>query len=149
MTTFNEDVGASVLVNAWQVVVVDDDVPVRTYLTNCINAHPNLTLCASFSGRQEALAWLDQYQGHADALLCDLHLPDGSGLDVIEATHKSMPSCDAMVISTHRDDRSVLASIRAGAVGYLHKDSGLQDIAQAIIDMKAGAVPLSPSIARG
>jgi DNA-binding NarL/FixJ family response regulator len=142
-------VDALMRVDAWQVVIVDDDVRVRTYLKERINAHPNLILCATLSGRQEALTWIDQYRGHVDALLCDLYLPDGSGLDVIEATHKSMPSCDAMVISTHGDERNVLASIRAGAVGYLYKDAGLQDVAQAIMDMKAGAVPLSPMIARG
>ena len=46
------------------------------------------------------------------------------------------------------DEDNVLASIEAGALGYIHKDSTPDDIAQTILDMRAGASPISPMIAR-
>ena len=46
------------------------------------------------------------------------------------------------------DDENVLSSIEAGALGYIHKDAAPDDIAQTILDMKAGASPISPLIAR-
>ena len=46
------------------------------------------------------------------------------------------------------DEANVLASIEAGALGYIHKDATPDDIAQTILEMKAGASPISPMIAR-
>ena len=75
-------------------------------------------------------------------------LPDGSGLDVIRHARLRHPQCEALVISMFGDEDNVLASIEAGALGYIHKDATPDDIAQTILDMKAGASPISPMIAR-
>lgn len=98
--------------------------------------------------RAEALGWLASSAEAPDVLLVDLGLPDGSGLDVIRATAVRFPQCETMVISVFGDEDNVLASVEAGAVGYLHKDALPGDFAQTIIDMKAGASPISPMIAR-
>jgi DNA-binding NarL/FixJ family response regulator len=81
-------------------------------------------------------------------LLTDLGLPDGSGLEVIRYAVQLHPRCEPLVISMFGDEANVLASIEAGALGYIHKDSTPKDIAQAILDMRAGASPISPMIAR-
>jgi DNA-binding NarL/FixJ family response regulator len=83
-----------------------------------------------------------------DVLLVDLGLPDGSGLDVIRHTAGTSPDCESLVISMFGDEDNVLASIEAGALGYIHKDSAPADIAQTILEMKDGASPISPMIAR-
>ena len=107
-----------------------------------------LLLAASVDSVANALAWLDDPAHPVDVLLTDLGLPDGSGLDVIRHAVRLRPLCEPLVISMFGDDDNVLASIEAGAVGYLHKDSTPADIAQTILDMKAGASPISPMIAR-
>ena len=107
-----------------------------------------LLLAASVGTVAEAVAWLDDAAHPVDVLLTDLGLPDGSGLDVIRHAVRMRPHCEPLVISMFGDDENVLASIEAGAVGYLHKDSTPADFAQAILDMKAGASPISPMIAR-
>ena len=61
---------------------------------------------------------------------------------------KCNPACEVLVISMFGDEDNVLASIEAGALGYIHKDSAPEDVAQTIIDMRAGASPISPMIAR-
>jgi DNA-binding NarL/FixJ family response regulator len=53
-----------------------------------------------------------------------------------------------LIISVFGDEEHVLSGIAAGAVGYLHKDAGIGDVAQAILDVKSGAAPISPMIAR-
>jgi DNA-binding NarL/FixJ family response regulator len=58
------------------------------------------------------------------------------------------PACEPLVISMFGDDDNVLASIEAGALGYIHKDSAMDDVARTILDMRAGASPISPMIAR-
>jgi DNA-binding NarL/FixJ family response regulator len=84
----------------------------------------------------------------ADVLLIDLGLPDGSGLEVIRHAIARNPACEALVISMFGDEENVLASIEAGALGYIHKDSTPDDIAHIILQMKNGASPISPMIAR-
>ena len=107
-----------------------------------------LVLDADVGTLAEARAWLDDPAHQVDVLLTDLGLPDGSGLDVIRHALLLRPQCEPLVISMFGDEENVLASIEAGAVGYLHKDSTPADIAQTILDMKAGASPISPMIAR-
>ncbi|HUD33602.1 MAG TPA: response regulator transcription factor [Variovorax sp.] len=130
------------------VLVVEDDVRSRDAFERSVRAHPGLHWLAGLGTVREALAWLAAATEAPDVLLADLGLPDGSGLDVIRATVGRFPRCDPLVISVHGDAASVLASIEAGAVGYLHKDAPPADIARTILDVKAGASPISPMIAR-
>jgi DNA-binding NarL/FixJ family response regulator len=92
------------------------------------------------------LAWLAEHP--VNVLLVDLGLPDGSGLDVIRHAVRLHPACEPLVISMFGDEDNVLASIEAGALGYIHKDSTPDDIASTILEMKSGASPISPMIAR-
>jgi DNA-binding NarL/FixJ family response regulator len=130
------------------VLVVEDDVRARDAFERNVRAQPGLRWLAGLGTVSEALAWLAAATEAPDVLLADLGLPDGSGLDVIRATVARFPCCDPLVISVHGDAASVLASIEAGAVGYLYKDAPPADIARTILDVKAGASPISPMIAR-
>lgn len=105
-------------------------------------------MVASFGTVAETRAWLDRNASQVDVLLTDLGLPDGSGLDLIRHATRLNPACEPLVISMFGDEDNVLASIEAGALGYIHKDSTPDDIAQTILDMRAGASPISPMIAR-
>lgn len=83
-----------------------------------------------------------------DVLVVDLGLPDGSGIDVIRAAHAAWPQCGIMVSTTFADEKHVIASIEAGAAGYLLKDSSAEKIADEIRALHAGGSPISPRIAR-
>jgi len=132
----------------WTVLVVEDDPPTRAFFDGSVRGSPALRWLASCSTVGEALAWLEASAEVPDVLLADLGLPDGSGLDVIRAAVARYPHCEPLVISVFGDEANVLASIEAGAVGYIHKDAAPEDIAQIILEMKAGASPISPMIAR-
>lgn len=133
----------------WRVLVVEDDIETRQFLVDAVTQHEQLVCVAALGTVRAAKDWLTSDPGPVDALLCDLGLPDGHGVDVIRHAVFSHPECEALVLSMFGDDQSVLASIEAGALGYLHKDLSHNDIAQTILDMKAGASPISPLIARG
>jgi DNA-binding NarL/FixJ family response regulator len=81
-------------------------------------------------------------------LLVDLGLPDGSGLDLMRDVRQRWPDCDMLVVSMFGDEENVVASIEAGAVGYVHKDDEATDIADTLLAVKHGASPISPMIAR-
>lgn len=132
----------------WQVLIIEDDPQMREFFAASVSRSEELSLAAEFGTVAEARAWLDDPACTVDVLLTDLGLPDGSGLEVIRHSMKRHPACEALVISMFGDEDNVLSSIEAGALGYIHKDSAPEDIAQTILEMKAGASPISPMIAR-
>jgi len=132
----------------WRVLVVEDDSGMREFFAASVARCADLKLAASFGTLAEASAWLDDPGNILDVLLTDLGLPDGSGLQLIRHCVALHPRCEPLVISMFGDEDNVLASIEAGALGYIHKDSTPDDIAQTILDMRGGASPISPMIAR-
>lgn len=132
--------------SVWRVVVVEDNHQHREFLESCVQAHPGLSLSGAFSTLAPARAWFEA--NDADLLLIDLGLPDGSGLTLMREVHARWPACDMLVVSMFGDEENVVASIEAGAVGYVHKDDDAADIAQTLLAVKQGASPISPMIAR-
>ena len=132
--------------SVWRVVVVEDNHQHREFLESCVQAHPGLSLAGAFSTLAPARAWFQA--NDADLLLIDLGLPDGSGLTLMREVHARWPACDMLVVSMFGDEENVVASIEAGAVGYVHKDDDAADIAQTLLAVKQGASPISPMIAR-
>lgn len=132
----------------WRVLIVEDDAQMREFFAGSVSRCAELQVVGSVGTVVDAKAWLDGSANEVDVLLTDLGLPDGSGLEVIRHAVRLHPKCEPLVISMFGDEDSVLASIEAGALGYIHKDSPPADIAQTILDMRAGASPISPMIAR-
>ncbi len=132
----------------WMVLIVEDDAQMREFFAGSVARNAQLSLLAGVGSVAEALVCLDHPAQRVDVLLTDLGLPDGSGLDVIRHARLRHPECEALVISMFGDEDNVMASIEAGALGYIHKDTTPEDVAQTILDMKAGASPISPMIAR-
>jgi DNA-binding NarL/FixJ family response regulator len=107
---------------------------------------PGLTLLAAvgdLAGARHTLA-----RQVPDVLLTDLGLPDGSGIDLIRETARAHPATDIMVITVFGDEEHVLASIEAGATGYMLKDSLPEEFVALIDQLRAGGSPISPVIAR-
>lgn len=132
----------------WRVLIVEDDPLMRDFFAASVQRCDDLVLVGAVSSVTEACEALGQDGRNVDVLLTDLGLPDGSGLEVIRHARSCQPRCEALVISMFGDEDNVLASIEAGALGYIHKDAAPQDIAHTILEMKAGASPISPMIAR-
>lgn len=83
-----------------------------------------------------------------DLALLDLGLPDGSGVEVVEALRDRQPEVQSVVVTIHDDDDHLFPALQAGAFGYLLKDQPRELIADQLRRMSAGEPPLSPSIAR-
>lgn len=128
------------------VLIVEDDRVTRKLLCLAIESEPRLKLVAAFDAVQPALEWLEGES--PDVLMTDLGLPDGSGIDIIHACADRYPRTDIMVVTMSSDEANVLACIEAGASGYVLKDAGKLDIARAVLDLRAGGAPMSPTIAR-
>lgn len=129
-----------------RVALVEDDVNFQNAIVTAIAAAADVVLVGVSSTRTEGLLAL--LAPPADVLLVDLGLPDGSGIDVIEAAHQRWPNCAVMVYTTFGDEAHVLQSIEAGASGYLLKDSAPDNMLAEIRSLHGGGSPISPLIAR-
>lgn len=129
-----------------RVLLVEDDVNFQNSVVAALTGAADMVLANIATTRAQGLAALEQPQ--PDVLLVDLGLPDGSGIDVIRAAHAQWPGCAIMVSTSFGDEEHVLASIEAGASGYLLKDSSPYRMVDEIRSLHAGGSPISPLIAR-
>jgi DNA-binding NarL/FixJ family response regulator len=88
----------------------------------------------------EALALVEMAP---DLVLLDLGLPDGSGIAVIEKVRKTAPSCRVLVITVFEDRESVVSTLRAGADGYILKDTRPDALVGNVMATLAGETPIS------
>lgn len=128
------------------IVLVEDDVAFQDAFRAAVGAAPDLSVIGVAATVAQARVMLEGPA--ADVLVVDLGLPDGSGIDVIREAHARWPDCAIMVSTTFADERHVIASIEAGASGYLLKDSALPAIPEDIRVLHGGGSPISPRIAR-
>jgi DNA-binding NarL/FixJ family response regulator len=129
-----------------RVLIVEDEPEFMRRFSNAVLGDPSLSLAAAVGTGQAGLAMLDLQT--PDVLLVDLGLPDMNGVVVIEHAARHHPSCDVLVVTMFADDHHVVASIEAGASGYLLKDASAERIAASIHELRAGGAPISPGIAR-
>lgn len=128
------------------VMLVEDDPVFLNRFCGIVCAAPELSLFAAatnLASARDALA-----RQAPDVLLTDLGLPDGSGIDLIRETAHRHPQTDIMVVSVFGDEEHVVASIEAGATGYILKDSLPEEFVALIAQLRAGGSPISPLIAR-
>jgi DNA-binding NarL/FixJ family response regulator len=131
---------------AISVLIVEDDEHFRNSFMASVMAAPDLRLAGVAADLAQGLALLKAHR--PDVLLTDLGLPGGSGIELIRHVHEHLPDTDAMVISVFGDEPHVMASLEAGATGYLLKDTPAADLADQIRALRAGGSPISPVIAR-
>lgn len=129
-----------------RILVVDDDDAFRETVCAAIERDDALVLADQVSNvesAREAIA-----NGQFDVALIDLGLPDGNGIDLIREIAATRPEADVMVVTVFGDEAHVLASIEAGATGYLLKRSLNDTLGATVRELRAGGSPISPVIAR-
>jgi DNA-binding NarL/FixJ family response regulator len=129
-----------------RVLIVEDDIAFRDRFGAILAKDPAFEVVASVGTGTEGLAMLDARK--PDILLVDLGLPDLSGIEVIRHASRTLPNCECMVVTVFGDEEHVLASIEAGASGYLLKDASEENFLSGIRELIAGGSPISPIIAR-
>lgn len=127
-------------------LAVDDDEAFLETVRATLAGHAGfelLPLAASLADARRTLA-----ARRADVLLVDLGLPDGSGIELIREVHAAHPGTDILVVTVFGDEAHVLASIEAGATGYLLKRDLPRTLTDTVRELRAGGSPISPVIAR-
>jgi DNA-binding NarL/FixJ family response regulator len=128
------------------IALLEDDPACALRFQHAIAQNAGMRLIAQFDRAASAVMWLSDHQ--PDVLLCDLGLPDHSGLDVIRFCSTRNPETKILVITLYEDEQHVFKSIESGASGYLLKDSLSEEITAHITELINGGSPITPIIAR-
>jgi DNA-binding NarL/FixJ family response regulator len=133
-----------------KVLVVDDHSVVREGLRRVLEEGSSGDLRVVAEAANGADAVERAIREKPDVVLLDLTMPGpgGSGLAVVRTLRDRAPETRVLILSVHDDREYVLESVRAGAHGYLRKDSSPAEIRQAIHAVCAGDSYFSPPVAR-
>ena len=125
-----------------RILVVDDHPLLRQGIAGLIADQSDMSLVAEASDGREAI---QQFRAHRpDVALMDIQMPDMNGLDAIIAIRNEFPEARIIVLTTYTGDVQVLRALKAGARGYLLKNSLHKELLETIRAVHAGKKSLSP-----
>jgi DNA-binding NarL/FixJ family response regulator len=127
------------------ILIVDDHPLFRKGMRSLLESLPDFEVVGEAASGQEAIQLAGDLQ--PDIVLMDLQMPGGSGLEAIRAITSESPNIHILVITLFEDDDSVFAALRAGARGYLLKDSDEDEMVRAIRAVANNEAIFSPAIA--
>lgn len=129
-----------------KILIADDQEIVCEGLKKILQSDPEIKVIGIANNGQQALD-LVRHQT-PDLVLMDLQMPIMNGVQAIRQLRKTHPDLPVIVLTTYMDDKWLFDAIRAGATGYLLKDSPRQELIDAIKGTLSGNVYLDPSVAR-
>jgi len=130
------------------IIILEDDEKIRSYLAALIAGAGEFTLSASFESAEDAMAWFEGGSGNADLVLTDIQLPGKSGIEFISWLKPLRPDIQFMVLSVYDDADNVFKALKAGASGYVLKNTPPAKLIEALHDLHRGGSPMSSQIAR-
>lgn len=128
------------------IVILEDNVGFREALISAFETTADLRCIASFSKIKDMVERLPDI--YPDLFWLDISLPDGTSIDYISKIKETYPNSLCMICSIHDDDEKIFSALKAGADGYLLKDTSFDRILEGIYDLFSGGSPMSPFIAR-
>ncbi|HEU5006611.1 MAG TPA: response regulator transcription factor [Jatrophihabitantaceae bacterium] len=129
-----------------RVVLADDQAVIRDGLTLLLRASADVEVLAAASDGEQAVEYCVEHR--PDVALLDLRMPKLDGAEVTAALATQAPEVKVLILTTFADDDAVLPALRAGAVGYLTKDTTGEALVAAIGDVAAGRTVLDPAVQR-
>jgi len=124
-----------------RILAVDDHPVVRQGIAGLVAVHSDMSLVGEASNGREAI---QQFRAHhPDVTLMDLQMPEMGGVDAMIAIRGEFPEARIIVLTTYAGDAQVLRALKAGARGYLLKNSLHKELLETIRSVHAGKRALS------
>lgn len=128
------------------IAIVEDLDEVREGLHQFISLNKEFKVLDTFSTAEEALYELPMLK--PDIVIMDINLPGINGIDCIKAIKNKIPDTQFMMFTVYENDEKVFEALKAGASGYLLKNTGLIQMIEALKELHNGGSPMSANIAR-
>ena len=128
-----------------RLLLCDDHEMVRTGLRTFLELQEGMAVVGEAASAEQALALIPRLA--PDVVLMDLNLPGMPGVEAIRRIRADHPSVKVVALTSYAGEDSVLPAIRAGVSGYLLKDVGPAELAQALRSAHSGGSPLHPQVA--
>ncbi len=129
-----------------RIFIVDDHSLVRAGIRRMLEGMAtSIEVVGESSNGRDALDVLDKLD--VEMLLTDLAMPDMDGVSLIKKAQKKVPGLKCLVLSMHTSQEHVVAALRAGASGYVHKNASAEDLLVAVQAVSKGATFLHPAVA--
>ena len=131
------------------ILIADDHTIMREGLKRILENQGDFVVVGEATNGLEAIQWVQDWakKGGFDVLLLDLSMPGKSGVDLIKQIKIEAPKLPILVLTMHEEEHYAVRTIRAGASGYLTKESAATLLVEAIRRVAAGRLYISPSVA--
>lgn len=128
-----------------RILLVDDHVLFRQGLASLLETQPDLDVVGNASNVSQAISQALQLQ--PDLILMDYGLPDGTGLEATRTILQEQPDINIVFMTVHEDEDRLIAAIRSGARGYLHKSVPVEELFSMLRGVERGDAAITPSMA--
>ncbi len=129
-----------------KILLADDHAVVRDGLRALLDPQPDLVVVAEAADGRECLQLAEAHS--PDVVMMDVAMPKMNGIEATRRIMMAKPSTAVVILSVHQDESYVLQSLKAGAKGYLLKDSPREDVLEAIRSVAKGRSFLSRKVSR-
>ena len=128
------------------IAIVEDLDVVRNGLKDFISLSTDFLVVGSYKSGEEALQKLPEVR--PDIVIMDINLPGMNGIECIRQVKDKSSGTQFMMFTVYENDDKVFEALKAGASGYLLKNTGLLQIAESVKELHEGGSPMSANIAR-
>ena len=128
-----------------RIILVDDHPVVRQGLRKILSTFEQIAVEGEAGSGREAIELARELR--PDVVVMDISMPQMSGIEATSILRRDLPEIKVLALSMHEDPSYVKQALRAGARGYMLKDSPPKDLVDAIANVNAGTVPMSPQAA--
>jgi two-component system invasion response regulator UvrY len=132
--------------NIIKIIIADDHAIVREGLKQILADSKDIVVTGDAENGVDAIKLVRK--NDCDVLLLDISMPDRSGIEVLKQIKKEAPKLAILMLSMHREDQYAVRSLKAGAAGYLNKQSAPNELVDAIRLVAAGRKYISPALAQ-
>ena len=129
-----------------RVFIADDHAIVREGLKQILAESPDIIVAGEAENGLDAIKLFRRSKCHV--MLLDISMPDRSGIDVLKQVRKEHPELAVLMLSMHREDQYAIRSLKAGAAGYLTKQSAPRELVTAIRQVAGGQKYVSAALAQ-
>ena len=132
--------------SAIRILLAEDHAVMRTGLRLVLERQPDFEVVAEAADGRQAVALAEEHR--PNVIVMDIGMPNLNGIEATRQIAASLPETSVVILSMHSDEAYVLRALKAGARGYLLKESAESDLISAIRAVHAGKAYFSPAVSR-